>query len=139
MLSIKRINHTADEGIQVKADSPEDVFKALAHEMFKIILPDPKSVREKEEHSISVEGDDLSELLVNFLSKLNFLFQTETILLAEITALTIFDKQLSTKFTSDRYDRNRHTLGTEIKAVTYHQIYVRKKSDYWEAQVIFDV
>jgi SHS2 domain-containing protein len=30
-------------------------------------------------------------------------------------------------------------IQTEIKAVTYHELYVRQVENGWEAQVIFDV
>jgi len=36
-------------------------------------------------------------------------------------------------------DLSRHTLKTEIKAVTYHGLEVKKTGQGWEAQVIFDI
>ena len=36
-------------------------------------------------------------------------------------------------------DQSRHTLYTEIKAVTYHQLKVQKIEHGWIARVIFDV
>ncbi len=139
MLKIERIDHTADEGVIVQADTLEDLFKAMAHEMFRIICPADDSIHEREEHSLSVEGDDYAELLVNWLSELNFLFQTEQILLAETTSLTLNEKRLHAKISADHYDPDRHMLATEIKAVTYHHLYVEKQKSGWKAQVIFDI
>jgi SHS2 domain-containing protein len=36
-------------------------------------------------------------------------------------------------------DPARHEIKTGIKAVTYHQLYVRKRAGIWEAQVILDI
>jgi len=32
-----------------------------------------------------------------------------------------------------------HVIKTEVKAVTYHQIYVKKENGDWKAQIIFDL
>jgi SHS2 domain-containing protein len=39
----------------------------------------------------------------------------------------------------EKIDPARHVIQTEIKAVTYHGLYVREVENGWEAQVIFDV
>jgi len=37
------------------------------------------------------------------------------------------------------FDPNIHTMKTEIKAVTYHQLEVARSDQGWQAQVIFDI
>jgi SHS2 domain-containing protein len=39
----------------------------------------------------------------------------------------------------ERFDRTRHRLLTELKAVTWHQLAVRQRDDGWWARVIVDV
>jgi SHS2 domain-containing protein len=39
----------------------------------------------------------------------------------------------------EKIDPGRHEIKTEIKAVTYHGLYLRQTERGWEAQVIFDV
>jgi SHS2 domain-containing protein len=140
MIKTYRFDHTADMGFTVEADSLESLFKAAAIEMTSILCPDLSSIRHREEHSLSVEGEDLEELLVNWLSEINVLFQTEGILMADPTALTINDNSiLHAKFAADHYDPERHTLGTEIKAVTYHKLFVKHTLNGWKARLIFDI
>ncbi|MBN1541525.1 archease [candidate division KSB1 bacterium] len=139
MISVTRVNHTADIGLQITASNLEELFKAAAVELFRLICTADDALMEKEEHTLSVEGNDLEELLVNWLSELNFLFQTEQILVAEIAALVINGTLLHAKFSADRFNPQRHTIHTDIKAVTYHELYVRPTQIGWEAQVIFDV
>ncbi|MBW2625760.1 MAG: archease, partial [Deltaproteobacteria bacterium] len=37
------------------------------------------------------------------------------------------------------FDAEIHTMKTEIKAVTYHQLEVVEDDQGWQAQVIFDI
>jgi SHS2 domain-containing protein len=37
------------------------------------------------------------------------------------------------------FDEKRHVMKTEIKAVTYHQIQVKKEKGRWRARIIFDL
>jgi SHS2 domain-containing protein len=39
----------------------------------------------------------------------------------------------------ERFDPSKHRINTEIKAVTYHQVTVKKTPDMWVGRVIFDV
>ncbi|HNR67749.1 MAG TPA: archease [bacterium] len=139
MISVERLQHTADIGLALKASTLEELFKAAAIELFRLICSNSDEILEKEEHSLSVEGHDLEEMLVNWLSELNFLFQTEQILVAEIIALNIDKLLLHAKFSADRLDSKRHQIHTEIKAVTYHDLLIRPISTGWEARIIFDV
>jgi len=36
-------------------------------------------------------------------------------------------------------DTEHHKVKREIKAVTYHQIFVDKVNDGWQARIIFDI
>jgi SHS2 domain-containing protein len=36
-------------------------------------------------------------------------------------------------------DTQRHRMGREVKAITYHGLWVRQAQDHWEAEVIVDV
>lgn len=89
--------------------------------------------------SVEAAGDDLEQLLVNWLSELNFLFQTEPFLLAEVISMQIDGLSVRAEIAGESRALREHEIGTEIKAVTYHKIYVRQTADGWEAQVIFDI
>jgi len=63
----------------------------------------------------------------------------EGYLLREFNIEEISKKGLKAKVRGEKLDLSRHTLKTEIKAVTYHQLEVKKTAKGWEAQIIFDV
>ena len=106
--------------------------------MFRIICP-ACSATSAVHVSVRAKGDDLEQLLVNWLSELNFVFQTEPFLLAEIVSIQIDGLAIRAEIAGESRALREHEIGTEIKAVTYHKIYVRQEANGWEAQVIFDI
>lgn len=133
------LEHTADIGIKAEADSIEVLFLTAAQAMFRIICPKGQVIS-KETYSVRVFGEDNQQLLVNWLSELNFLFQTRQFLLAIVDELYIKDQSLQARVTGERIEPLRHVITTEIKAVTYHQIVVERTDDgKWWAKVYFDI
>ena len=137
MENIEIFEHTADVGIRLKRPSREELFHDAAMGMFYIIAPENKFLPHIE-YSITVVGADDEELMVNWLSELNFYFQTVLYVPVEIK-LEVFDHRLDAHIYGDVIDQTTHNVEIEIKAVTYHKIYVRREHDLWAAQIIFDI
>ena len=106
--------------------------------MFEIICPHQR-VGNDTSVSVSVCGDDLEQLLVNWLSEFNYLFQTEAFLPGDIPSISINGFKVEASVSGETVVPGIHHLHTEIKAVTYHKLYVRRKGAVWQACVIFDV
>lgn len=134
----KFINHTADVGIKVWGESLESLFENAAYSMFDI-LTELDKVKVKESLGVEIEGKRTDELLADWLRNLLYKFNGEGYLLREFNIEEISKKGLKAKVRGEKLDLSRHTLKTEIKAVTYHGLEVKKTSQGWEAQVIFDV
>ena len=136
--SYKLINHTADVGIIVKADNLEKLFKEAALSLIHLItgkLPSGKI----ESIELSIEGEDLIDLMVNWLSEILYLFEGEKKLLTDVKIKFISPKKISATVDLIPFDEEKHEILCEIKAVTYHQLDVTKKNDHWETKIIFDV
>ncbi|MCG2790027.1 MAG: archease, partial [Actinomycetia bacterium] len=76
------IDHLSDIGIEVKAISPEELFENAALGMFSIMY-DLKGVGAKEKVKVTVKGKkgtDIEELLVSWLEKLLYVFETKKML-----------------------------------------------------------
>jgi len=132
------INHTADVGIKVWGESLESLFENAAYSMFDI-LTELDKVKVKESLGVEIEGKRTDELLADWLRNLLYKFNGEGYLLREFNIEEINKKGLKAKVRGEKLDLSRHTLKTEIKAVTYHGLEVKKTANGWEAQVIFDV
>lgn len=132
------IDHTGDTGLDIHAGSLEDIFKFAALGMFEIIAPENDFSPERK-MNISVQGANSEELLVNWLSELNFLLQAEGFALAKIESLEFKKNMLKAVVSGEEFDPERHSIEVEIKAVTYHMLEVKKTQKGWTARVIFDI
>lgn len=131
--------HTADVGIKAYGKNPNEMFRNAALAMFDIIS-DTKSVKNVGEYKIELVADNLEMLLVDFLSELIYIFDTQHILLGKFE-VDISKKNdgysLSVNAFGEEFDSKRHRLGKEIKAVTYHMLEVNEKRGY--LKVLFDI
>jgi SHS2 domain-containing protein len=135
---VEIIDHTGDIGIRITARSREELFATAAKAMVQLILPS-RGTGTTEQRHYQATGDDDEQLLVNWLSEINFYFQTEQFLPCDILTLEMNDNSLQAEVTGNVISLEHNSIHTDIKAVTYHRISVKKINDLWTAQVIFDI
>ena len=132
------IDHTADFGIRVFGSDASELFSNAAWALFDV-LTETEALSGNDSRKIAVSGDDWSDLMINWLREVLFLWNGERKLVESVQILSISEKKLSAKIFFDSYTPDRHIIRTEIKAVTYHQAYVKRSSFGWEAGIIFDI
>ena len=91
-----------------------------------------------------VKGSTPAEALRSLLSEALYRFATESFVAsrAEIGVKTApsGEVEITAELHGETVDQERHTLLTEVKAVTYHQLSVEAQPDGgWQARVLFDV
>lgn len=131
-------DHTADLGMEIYGGTAGDLFSNAAFAVFDTIT-DLSQVRSRETRNIVVEGSGWEDLLVNFLREVLYLFNGEGFLSKECVIQAIGEGYCEGMISGERFDPSRHRIHKEIKAVTYHQVTVRKTPEYWMGRVIFDV
>ena len=136
--NFKFIDHTADMGIQVYGQSLALLFQHAA-EGFYYIITDPERIREKESREISVKGNGLEDLLVNWLNELVYLFETSGFLFRRFEVLDLGEFFIDAVAFGERLDEEYHPVLRTVKATTYHQLHVTRGKAGWEARVIFDL
>jgi len=134
----KLFDHTADLGVEVYGKTANELFANAAFAVFDI-LTDLSQVMPTLERNIAVNGNGWEDLLVNYLREILYLYNGEGLLLKKFTILAIDQKHLEGKVAGEPFDPARHSINTEIKAVTYHQTAVKKTAKEWRGRVIFDV
>lgn len=132
------IEHTADLGFRVYATSIEGLFVHAAEAFFEAILP-TESIEERAERQVGVEAEALDELMVNWLDEFLYLYDTEGLVFKRFQIQPIRQNRLEALAWGEVVDPARHEIKTGIKAVTYHQLYVKETEGGWEAQVILDI
>ncbi len=132
------INHTADLGIKLREESLTRLFASAGYALFDIILQ-ISQVQPKKSLDIHVSGEEIESILVDWLRELLFKFNMDRWVLKEFDIRKIDKSGLQAVVKGEIFDPSRHSLKTEIKAVTYHGLEVNRKNDGWEAQIIFDI
>ncbi|MGD9022288.1 MAG: archease [Deltaproteobacteria bacterium] len=132
------IEHTADLGFKAYGATLFELFVHAAQALFETLVI-PESVEDRLERSIDVEAEALDDLMVSWLSELLYLYDTEKLLFRDFQIQKIQDHRLRAKARGEVFDPARHEIKTGVKAVTYHQLYVKEKAGGWETQVILDI
>ncbi len=122
------IEHTADIAIKAYGKSVEESFGNAATGMFDVIT-DVSKVEPKGEYQVRVKSDDLENLLVDWLSELLFLHETQDVLFSEFD-VKIENLSLVATAKGEAINREKHELKSGVKAVTYHMLEVNEKEGY---------
>ena len=123
----KNFEHTADIGIEIESTTLSEAFQEVSLSFSEIITGGnlPEVLTSKE---VFLESDNLDSLLVDFLSYLIVLFDTDDFI-AGSAKLVISKKnsfQLVGKLVGETYNQDKHGYGVEIKAISYHQLLVQE-------------
>lgn len=141
----EQLPHTADLKIRVHGQTLEELFRNALIGMFQTIGPKTQNCRLEHErlvcdnlsehHTINVSAGDRELLLVDFLSEALYLsdIHNQAYLDAEIHELG------DTSIRATLHGINVDGFKIEIKAVTYHDLFVRQVHGAWRAEVVFDV
>jgi SHS2 domain-containing protein len=135
--SFEFIDHTADAGIRVQAPTLEDLFETSGL-AFTELVTSVDALDCRVERQFKLQEDDIETLLVSWLQELLYLLDTEELVFGRFQ-VKLHDFSLEAVAWGEVFDPKIHTMKTEIKAVTYHQLEVTKSDLGWQAQVIFDI
>jgi SHS2 domain-containing protein len=135
--SFQFIDHTADAGILVKASTLEGMFETAALG-FSELITRVDFLNCLIQRQLRLQEDDIETLLVSWLQELLYLLDTEDLLFGRFQ-VNLKGLALEATAWGEVFDPEIHTMKTEIKAVTYHQLEVVEDDQGWQAQVIFDI
>ncbi|MBN1351691.1 archease [candidate division KSB1 bacterium] len=131
MKNYEQIEHTGDIGIRVFGESLTQLHENAAAAFFDLITP-IELIHPKIERAIEVSAGDREELLVNWLSELNFVFQTEYLLFCEFRISELSETSLKAVVRGEALNLRQHHIKNEIKAVTFHGLKIeRLEADNW--------
>lgn len=142
----EQLPHTADIKMRVYGKTLNELFKNAVCGMFQLIRPITSSCTRQngitvcrelpERHRVTVNALDLEMLLVDFLS--------EALYLSDVHNEAYLDAEIH------EFDE-RHIVATlcgvkisgfevvEIKAVTHHDLHIKKHNGQWRVDIVFDI
>ncbi|MEC7712728.1 MAG: archease [Candidatus Thermoplasmatota archaeon] len=122
----KNFEHTADIGIEVESANLSEAFEEISLSFSEIITGGnlPKSLISKK---VKLESNNLDSLLVDFMSYLIVLFDTDFFITgsAELKISQPHDFLLEGNLMGEIYNQEIHGYGVEIKAISYHLLIVK--------------
>jgi SHS2 domain-containing protein len=139
MQKYKVFNHTADLGIEVTGRTKGELFTKAALSLMDIVVEKKGTAFDGKEKALTMEGSDSADLLINFLREILYLFNAEAAIIGKCEITKCSNKKLDARLLLEPYNKKKHVMKTEIKAVTYHGLSIRKTKSGWVARVIFDV
>lgn len=138
MKKFRIIETTADVGVLAFGNSLEEAFANTASGLFSVAA-NLSCIRKKMSLSFGAEGESLDSLLLNWLNELIYIQDVNGFLGKEVDIKELSDNKISGELWGETLDRERHLLGTEVKAATYHHLEIKTEDKSWRIKVIFDV
>jgi len=132
------LDHTADIGLIVNGEDLKALFENAGEALFHLIT-DLRKVRRRTQRRIEIGGESLERLMVDWLTELLYLHEVENLLFKGFKVESVGEDGLRAEVRGESFREGVHVIKTEVKAVTYHQIDVRKENRHWKAQIILDL
>lgn len=139
--SYEYLEHTADLFFRAYGKSLGECYTNASRAMFSALI-DSHSIDPVLKRTVLLEVNDLPALMHDYLSEILFLFETEGLVFQDFD-VSIDKKaavyQLSAVLSGEKFNKKKHIVLTDIKAVTYHDLKVEKRDEQWVAEVLCDI
>ena len=139
----KFVDHTADVQVKSWGRNLEQAFAQTAYSLMATITPDLNKINPKIEKVLKVEAEDKEALLFDFLSEFLYIFDVKELVFSEIEVKRIkkvneqFELQAILK--GEKFDKNKHDSGIEVKAITYSFMKIEEELNKVEIDIVFDI
>lgn len=133
-------DHTADVGVEVSADTLEEIFAESGRALFSLIV-DLEELDSVETECVEIEGDDEVSLLIDWLNELIFLFDARGWLFREFKVAVDgrpagSGVRLRAECRGERESGRQLEMG--LKSASYHEAGITYQGS-WRARFILDV
>ena len=131
---------TADIGFKAYGKNLDEAFENAGFAIFNIIS-DTSNIAADIAKSFEITSDDEVSLLYDYLEELLFYHEVDFMLFSEFdVCIRKADGQyhLDARIMGEAIDWSKHERKTEIKAITFHMMDVKKTSQF-EVQAIVDL
>jgi len=133
----EELEHTADIRMRISAPDLSSLFSESGFALARTLYGEYPQETPSVSFSLEADGKDPEELIVNFLSELLFLTETEYLVPQKFT-LTI-GSSVSGTVEGVLFDRKKHAGGTGVKGISYSGLTLTKTETGYELIIIFDI
>ncbi len=130
---------SADYLFDAYGNDLNELFAACAWACFSA-MTDPEKVSPASEFTLELQGESVEELLYNFISELIYLKDAKKIFLSAFDVTIASDNSsLNAVVAGESIDYNMHTIKTDVKAATYHDLRIEKIDGGYKAHMLLDL
>jgi len=134
----KILPHPADICVEVRGKTLKNLFInagiALVSELGQIIKKSPQKKK-----ILKINGIDRESLLVNWLQELLYLFYVQGLIFYSGTIKKLTDKELQGEANFLKFNPSTFQPLKEIKAVTHHDVHIKKNNYGYYVKLVFDI
>jgi SHS2 domain-containing protein len=132
--------HTADVAVDAAGRTLPSLFEHSALALFDLVT-DRATVRPRRRVPIAARGQTREDLLVRFLSEILYLQEVKgwRFRACKVSEVDRFRLVARGSASGEPFDETRHPRRREVKAITYHQIAIRKRAGAWRVRFVLDV
>lgn len=134
----EELDHTADVAMRVRGTTLDMLFNHAALGMMQLMTGPLPGVTAQTERTVDIEAQAIDALLRDWLSELIFLVATQRLVPVSFTIERVDAHGLRARVgvvpLTDAIARD----ATEIKAVTWHGLFVDQDEDGFVTEVVFD-
>ncbi len=134
----EELEHTADVRLKVYGADEVELFANAAFALFDRLV-DLSAVSGTLREEVSAEGADSEETLVNFLGELLYRFEVEARVYRDFEITRLSATSICCTCIGEPFDPSRHERLTGIKAVTFHDVKIRREAGGLSVVITFDV
>ena len=136
-------DHTADVSIKSWGRNLEEAFSQTALSLMTTITPNLKKISTNVEKEIEMESEDKYALCFDYLSEFLYIYDVEELVFSYISVKSIEkieDKyKLNAVVRGEKFDKDKHEIGTEVKGITYSFMNILEKKNRVEIEMVFDI
>ena len=131
----EEVEHTADLGLRVTGQDLKRLFIHAAHGMMHLMAFSARSPAPQfSTYRISLDSHDLETLLVDWLGELLYLSERDRVCFLEF----VIDVLEGTHLQASVIGQTGHIPSRAIKAVTFHDLVLRREQKGYETTITFD-
>ena len=132
------LEHTADMGIEARAESCPKVLEEMARGLTMMLFGD-SPVSASVVTKIHLHEEDSVELMVAWLNEILYWCEQNNLVPVETRIDALEESELWATLSGEPFDQKRHHVERQVKAVTYHKAKLKETSGGWYARVYVDL
>jgi SHS2 domain-containing protein len=135
-MSFEEVEHTADRALRIRGRNLDELFANAAAGLNSLMLATSRDNHtDSVERRVELDAADAEDLLVAWLSELAFWAETESLIFSRYRFTELSPVRLRAVVTG----RPVNELQRHVKAVTFHNLAIRRDPEGLVVTVVFDV